>query len=84
MEKDSKSVNESLTILEKSAEWDEYLSSEEALLDELSKERKTEPTYLELKPDSKKFKLPFNIFIIMFLCSLFRWENAQFFDKPII
>ena len=29
-----------------------------------------------VKPDIGKFKLPFNMFIIMFIYSLFRWENA--------
>jgi membrane associated rhomboid family serine protease len=76
MDNESKPVDESLVILEESQEWDDYLASDEAYESELKKKREALPTYLESKPDKGKFTLPLNIFIIMFLCSLFRWESA--------
>lgn len=76
MEDKVKSVNKSLTILEESPEWDDYLASEEALAEKELSPKPKEPTYLEKSPDSSKFQLPLNLFLIMFIVSLFRWENT--------
>ena len=79
VENDSRVVNERLTLLENSEEWNDYLSSDEALEDEKKRLVEQEPTYLEKKPDYSKLKLPINLFLIMFIVSLVRWNGASSF-----
>ena len=71
-DKHSKNISESLTILEDSPEWRDYLESDEAYAEEPQEGN----TYLEAAPQLSNLKIPLNLFLIMFIISLFRWENA--------